>query len=258
MNSHIDPAMPPAQGLYDPRYEHDACGVGFVARLSNDKTHDIVEKGLEILLNLDHRGAVGADPKAGDGCGMLLQIPHEFLAAEATKLGFTLPAPGQYGVGAMFMPRDAEGRKIIMDIAAQVIAEEGQTLLGWREVPVDSSILGYSVKPTEPVHMQLFIGRNPQIKDQDDFERRLYILRKSISGKNALLGDVRTIGFYQVSLSSRTLIYKGMLLATQLGDYFSGFAQSGPEDRDGAGPSALFNKHIPGVVAGPSLPHGCP
>jgi glutamate synthase (NADPH/NADH) large chain len=220
MNRHIDPALPIAQGLYDPQYEHDSCGVGFVARLSNEKSHDIVEMGLEILLNIDHRGAVGADPKAGDGCGMLLQIPHEFLARETGKLGFKLPEPGQYGVAAIFMPKDAEGRKIVQEITEQVIAEEGQTLLGWREVPVDSSILGYSVIPTEPMHMQLFIGRNPELADQDDFERRLYILRKNISGKVALLGDPRTLGFYQVSLSSRTLIYKGMLLATQLGDYF--------------------------------------
>ncbi len=220
MNRHIDPAMPNAQGLYDPQYEHDSCGVGFVARLSNDKSHDIVEMGLEILLNIDHRGAVGADPKAGDGCGMLLQIPHEFLAAETANLGFELPAPGQYGVAAMFAPKDEEGRKIIREITEKVIAEEGQTLLGWREVPVDSSILGHTVIPTEPVHLQVFIGRNPEIVNDDDFERRLYILRKSISGKVALLADSRTIGFYQVSMSSRTIIYKGMLLATQLGDYF--------------------------------------
>ncbi|MCC2098507.1 MAG: hypothetical protein KDJ29_16545, partial [Hyphomicrobiales bacterium] len=115
MNRHIDPAMPIAQGLYDPQKEHDACGVGFVARLSNEKSHDIVEMGLEILLNIDHRGAVGADPKAGDGCGMLLQIPHEFLARETGRLGFELPEPGQYGVGAVFMPKDAEGRKLVQE-----------------------------------------------------------------------------------------------------------------------------------------------
>jgi glutamate synthase (NADPH) large chain len=220
MNRHIDPAFPPAQGLYDPQNEHDSCGVGFVARLSNEKSHDIINMGLEILLNIDHRGAVGADPKAGDGCGMLLQIPHEFLAAETSKLGFELPEPGHYGVAAMFLPKDAEGRQIIKEISEKVIVDEGQTLLGWREVPVDSSVLGYSVTPTEPVHMQLFIRRNSELFDQDDFERRLYILRKVISGKVALLADPRTIGFYQVSMSSRTLIYKGMLLATQLGDYF--------------------------------------
>ncbi len=216
----IDPAFPPAQGLYDPRNEKDACGVGFVARLDNIKSHDIIEKGLEILLNLDHRGAVGADPLAGDGCGMLVQIPHELLASEAAKAGFSLPEPGGYGVGAIFLPRDAEGRALVRQIIESTIADEGQTLLGWRDVPVDSSGLGYSVKPTEPGHAQVFVGRGAGIADQTLFERKLYVLRKVISSRVMALGDKRTSGFYVVSMSSRTLVYKGMLLATQLGDYF--------------------------------------
>ena len=218
--SMIDHALPEAHGLYDPSNEKDACGVGFVANMHNRKSHDIVAKGLEILLNLDHRGAVGADPKAGDGCGMLVQIPDRFLREESTRLGFSLPAEGDYAVGALFLPRDADGRKIVEAIVEKVVADEGQTFLGWRDVPVDPSGLGESVKPTEPVHKQIFIGRGAGTADQETFERKLFLLRKVISNTVYNLKDKRTKGFYPVSLSSRTLVYKGMLLATQLGDYF--------------------------------------
>ena len=217
---YFDPALPAAQGLYDPANEKDSCGVGFVANMHNLKSHDIVSKGLEILLNLDHRGAVGADPKAGDGCGMLVQIPDRFLRDEAQRIGFTLPAIGDYAVGALFLPRDAEGRAIVEKIVEDVVAAEGQTFLGWRDVPVDPSGLGESVKPTEPVHRQIFIQRGASAVDQDVFERKLFLLRKVISNTVYNLNDPRTKGFYPVSLSSRTLVYKGMLLATQLGDYF--------------------------------------
>ncbi|MDO9439867.1 MAG: glutamate synthase subunit alpha, partial [Beijerinckiaceae bacterium] len=216
----FDAAFPAAQGLYDPANESDACGVGFVADMKNRKSHDIVAKGLEILLNLDHRGAVGADPKAGDGCGMLIQVPDRFLREETAKAGFTLPGAGDYAVGALFLPRDPEGRRIVEEIVEKVVAAEGQVFLGWRDVPVDPSGLGESVKPTEPVHKQIFIGRGASAVDQDTFERKLFVLRKVISNTVYNLNDARTKGFYPVSLSSRTLVYKGMLLATQLGDYF--------------------------------------
>ena len=215
-----DHALPAAHGLYDPANEKDSCGVGFVANMHNLKSHDIVAKGLEILLNLDHRGAVGADPKAGDGCGMLVQIPDRFLRGAAQRLGFSLPAEGDYAVGALFLPRDAEGRAIVEKIVEDVVAAEGQVFLGWRDVPVDPSGLGESVKPTEPVHRQIFIQRGAATADQETFERKLFLLRKVISNTVYNLKDVRTKGFYPVSLSSRTLVYKGMLLATQLGDYF--------------------------------------
>jgi glutamate synthase (NADPH/NADH) large chain len=149
--------LPDATGLYDPSMEKDSCGVGFVADMKRGKSHSVVEMGLQILLNLDHRGAVGADPKAGDGCGMLVQIPHTFLSEECAKLGFTIPAPEHYAVGHVFLPRDAEGRKLCEAIIERVVADEGQTFLGWRDVPVDSSCLGESVKPTEPTHRQIFI-----------------------------------------------------------------------------------------------------
>ncbi len=218
----ISPAgLPPAQGLYDPSHEHDACGVGFIARLSNQKSHDIVERGLEILLNLDHRGAVGADPKAGDGCGMLVQIPHDFFATEAARLGFHLPAPGTYGVGFFFVPKVAGARAEVEAVIRHAVEAEGQTLIGWREVPVDASVLGESVKPTEPLCLQAFIGRSADIADVDAFERKLFILRKAISNRVREVSDLHNRGFYPVSLSARTVVYKGMLLATQLGDYFA-------------------------------------
>ena len=218
--------MNPPQGLYDPRHERDACGVGFVADMKNRKSHAIITQGLEILLNLDHRGAVGADPKAGDGCGMLIQIPHRFFEEEAARLGLTLPEPGHYAVGALFLPRDPEGRKLVEAIVEKVVTDEGQIFLGWRDVPVDPSGLGETVKPTEPVHRQIFIGRGAAIADQDAFERRIYVLRKVISNTVYNLADRRTAGFYPVSISSRTLVYKGMLLATQLGDYFKDLQDS--------------------------------
>ena len=216
-----DPALPETQGLYNPALEKDSCGVGFVADMKNRKSHAIVEMGLNILLNLDHRGAVGADPKAGDGCGMLVQIPHKFLAEETAKLGFTLPQPGEYAVGMLFLPRDKDGNALCRQIVEKVIADEGQIFLGWRDVPVDSSGLGESVKPTEPGIVQVFIGRGASTPAGDDFERRLFILRKVISNTIYDMNDKRTKGFYPVSLSHRTLVYKGMLLATQLGDYFA-------------------------------------
>ncbi|MEX2129834.1 MAG: glutamate synthase large subunit [Xanthobacteraceae bacterium] len=212
--------LPSARGLYDPRLEHDACGVGFIADIKGRKSHRIVEDGLTILLNLEHRGAVGADPRAGDGAGILVQIPHKFFAKEVKKLGFELPAPGQYAVGYLFMPREPEWRKVITEIYAEEIAREGMTLLGWREVPTDNSTLGWSVKPTEPFHAEVFIGRAKHTKTNDDFERRLYILRKTISGRIYRERERALSGHYPVSLSCRTVIYKGMFLADQLGTYY--------------------------------------
>ncbi|MGH6836287.1 MAG: glutamate synthase subunit alpha, partial [Methylocella sp.] len=219
-----DPALPAAQGLYSPGKEHDACGVGFVADMRNRKSHELIAMGLEILRNLDHRGAVGADPEAGDGCGMLVQIPHRFFANQAAELGFVLPAAGEYAVGALFLPRDREGRRIVEDIVEGMVAAEGQITLGWRDTPVDSSCLGVSVRAAEPVSRQIFIKCGPHIENQTVFERRLFILRKTISNAVYHLADPRTAGFYPVSLSSRTIVYKGLLLATKLGKYFKDLA----------------------------------
>ena len=232
----IDPAFPKAQGLYDPTREHDACGVGFVADMKNRKSNDIVAMGLQILKNLDHRGAVGADQHAGDGCGMLVQIPHDFFAREANALGFALPAPGAYAAGFFFLPRDPEGRWIVEEIVAESCRREGLPLLGWRDVPVDPSVLGESVVPHAPACVQLFVGGGEAFADQDDFERKLFILRKVISGVVHAMDDARVQGFYPVSFSSRTIVYKGLLLATRLGQFY-------PDLRDPAFQSALALVH---------------
>jgi glutamate synthase (NADPH/NADH) large chain len=215
-----DPGLPPAQGLYDPSNEQDSCGVGFIADMKNRKSHDIVEQGLSILHNLDHRGAVGADPKMGDGCGILVQIPHKFFSAECAKLGIWLPEEGQYGVGHLFMPRNPEGFNLVEEIVTKAIIDEGLQVLGWRDVPVDPSDLGESVKATEPLHRQIFIGKGKGMDDQETFERRLFLARKVISNAVYDMKDERTAGYYPVSLSSRTIVYKGMVLVTQLRQYY--------------------------------------
>jgi glutamate synthase (NADPH/NADH) large chain len=215
-----DPGLPAASGLYDPALDKDSCGVGFIADIKGRKSHQIVEDALTILVNLEHRGAVGADPRAGDGAGILVQMPHAFFAKEARKIGFTLPEPGQYAVGFLFLPRDPEWRDTIRKTYEEVAGQEGMKILGWRDVPTDNSTLGESVKPTEPVHMQVFVQRPAKIKSEQEFERRLYLMRKAISNAIYLRRERRLSGYYPVSLSCRTVIYKGMFLADQLGTYY--------------------------------------
>src|SRR6516225_10888644 len=215
-----DPGLPPAQGLYDPALDKDSCGVGFIADIKGRKSHQLIEDGLRILCNLEHRGAVGADPRMGDGAGILVQMPHKFFAKKTAELGIKLPKPGEYAVGYLFMPMDPNWRQIIRDVYAEVVAREGLSMLGWREVPTDNSKLGESVKPTEPKHMQVFIGRGKKKFSENEFERRLYILRKSISNAIYRRRERRTSGYYPVSISCRTVIYKGMFLAGQLGTYY--------------------------------------
>jgi glutamate synthase (NADPH/NADH) large chain len=213
-------------GLYRADREHDSCGVGFVCDMHGRPSHRIVEMGLEILQNLEHRGAVGADPLMGDGAGLLVQIPHAFFAAEAERLGFALPEPGHYAVGHLFLPRDEELGRYCREVVERVIRGEGQVLLGWREVPVDNASLSQdpAIMATEPVQLQVIIGRGAGIADEAEFERRLYILRKVISGTiyRDNHGDDR--GFYVVSLSSRTLVYKGMFLSYQVKAYYKDLA----------------------------------
>ena len=213
-------AVAKARGLYRADREHDACGVGFIANLKGERSHKIISDGLQILENLTHRGAVGADPLMGDGAGMLAQIPHDFFAAVGAELGFTLPEPGAYAVGIFFMPRDPAFRAWCEGVIESVVTEEGQQLIGWRDVPVDNSCLSEGVIATEPVHRQVFIGRGAGVADDADFERRLFILRKVISNRVYARSGVEDSGFYVVSLSSRTCVYKGMFLAYQLGAYY--------------------------------------
>jgi glutamate synthase (NADPH/NADH) large chain len=213
------------QGLYDPALDHDACGVGFVAHLENEKSHDIVAKGIQILENLEHRGATGADPRAGDGAGMLVQIPHDFLSGECDGLGFELPEAGHYGVGQIFMPQDEALRDHCREIVERAISGEGHAMLGWRDVPVDNSCLSQPVIETEPVHMQVFIGRREDSADETQFERHLYLLRKVISNTIFKETEGRDNSFYIVSMSCRTLVYKGMFLADQLGPYYKDLSE---------------------------------
>jgi glutamate synthase (NADPH/NADH) large chain len=214
------PSPPQAQGLYDPAFEHDACGVGFVADLKGHKSHTIIKHGLQILENLTHRGAAGADPRDGDGAGILVQIPHAFFREVCPPLNIKLPEPGHYAVGQMFMPSNQAQRIYCESVVERVVEAEGLKVLGWRTVPTHNACLSPMVIATEPTHRQVFIGRGPDIEDEADFERQLYLLRKIIS--NTINGETggRDIGFYTVSLSCRTLVYKGMFLAYQLDAYY--------------------------------------
>jgi glutamate synthase (NADPH) large chain len=214
--------LPPKQGLYDPRNEHDACGVGFVAHMKGQKSHQIVRDGLFMLENLTHRGAVGADPLMGDGAGLLVQIPDRFFREEMAEQGVTLPAAGDYAVGFIFMPKDEALSDHLKGIIAEVVAAEGQTLLGFRDVPVDNSSLSKApeIAATEPRHVQVFIGRGEGTEDQGDFKRQLFVLRKVISNRVYNEIDDGDDGFYFVSLSTQTVVYKGMFLAYQVGAYY--------------------------------------
>ncbi len=209
--------LPDRQGLYDPANEHDACGVGFVAHIKGEKSHDIIQQGLTILKRVAHRGAVGADPKAGDGAGLLMQIPDAFFRAEVENL----PAEGDYGVGMIFLPKDRLQSKKLRNDIEKAIEDEGQKLIAWREVPVDPSGLGETVKPTEPSIYQVFIARGDNVADQDAFERKLFVIHKLITAQANRNKEIAGIeDFYICSMSSRTIVYKGMLLAEQVGEYY--------------------------------------
>ena len=214
------PGLPARQGLYDPANEHDACGIGFVAHIKNIKSHDIVRDGLTILENLEHRGAVGADPKAGDGVGMLIQIPDAFFRKVLGDT-ITLPQEGAYGVGMIFLPPEEAPRAQIEKIIETTVANEGHRVLGWRDVPVDNGDLGYSIVPTEPVIRQIFVANDKKDRDQSGFERDLFVIRRSVElAVSAANIDAARGFFYIPSLSSYTVLYKGLLLSSQLGPYY--------------------------------------
>ena len=217
---------PEAQGLYDPANEHDACGVGFVANIKGTKSHAIVEQGLTILKNLTHRGAVGADPLAGDGAGILVQIPDQFFREEMAKQDVTLPPVGEYGVGMVFLPQEPASRFACEYEIERAIKDEGQVLLGWRDVPCDNEGLGHSVKRIEPTIRQVFIGRGAGVTVTDALERKLYIIRKSSGHAIQALKLAHGKEFYVPSMSARTIVYKGMLLAGQVGSYYKDLQDS--------------------------------
>ena len=226
--------FPVKQGLYDPQFEHDACGVGFVCQMKGKRSHEIVEQALTILVNLDHRGACGCEANTGDGAGILLQVPHGFLQKVAAEQGMTLPAAGEYGVGMVFSSPDAAVRAESAREFARIAVEQGQTVLGWRDIPTDNSSLGATARASEPFMRQVFVGRGANCADEQAFERQLYIIRKRahLEIRTAKVDDF----WYSASLSCRTVIYKGMLMPEQVGNYF-------PDLRDADMDTALALVH---------------
>jgi glutamate synthase (NADPH) large chain len=211
--------LPPAQGLYHPAHEHDACGIGFVASISGNKSHDIIQKGIQVLLNLAHRGACGCDPETGDGAGVLIQIPHKFFARECEKLGFTLPKPGTYAAGMIFLPVEKHPRLQCEGILERIVREEGLTLLGWRDTPVYASAIGRVARASQPYIQQIFVRCAPGM-DEDSFERKLYVVRKRAENEIRESGIEDAETFYIPSLSCRTIVYKGLLLAPQIANFY--------------------------------------
>ncbi|MEZ0308230.1 MAG: glutamate synthase central domain-containing protein, partial [Ramlibacter sp.] len=212
-------------GLYSGANEHDACGVGFVAHIKGEKSHAIVQQGLKILENLDHRGAVGADKLMGDGAGILIQVPDEFYRAEMAKQGIELPRPGEYGVGMIFLPKEHASRLACEQELARAVRAEGQVLIGWRDVPVDREMpMSPAVRAKEPVIRQIFIGRGPDVIVPDALERKLYVIRKTASAAIQKLQLTHSREYYVPSMSCRTVIYKGLLLADQVGVYYKDLA----------------------------------
>ena len=220
----ILPGFPPPQGLYDPRHEHDSCGVGFVANIKGRKSHEVVTAGLEILVNLDHRGAVGADPLVGDGAGCLIQIPDPLIRQWATDHRLDLPSPGNYAVAMCFLPREGEARELAVGQFEHFIRVEGQRLIGWRDVPVNTAGVGKAVLEVAPVIRQAVIARGASTPDQDAFERKILVIRKQTQNPLEQLAkryDTPALtGFYMPSFSSRTIVYKGLLLAHQVGSFY--------------------------------------
>ncbi|MEX2237932.1 MAG: glutamate synthase large subunit [Dehalococcoidia bacterium] len=210
------PGLPPAQGLYDPTHEHDSCGVGFVVDIKGRRSHRIVAQSLEVLKNLQHRGACGCEVNTGDGAGILLQMPHNFLARECRRLGIVLPEPGDYGAGMVFLPHDEGQARMLQETLERVVREEGQIVLGWREVPADDSPVGPSARAVRPVFKQIFVGAGRDLVGEMAFERKLYVIRKRAEHEVTSRDIPGREWFYIPSLSCRTLVYKGMLTADQL------------------------------------------
>ncbi|MGZ4821686.1 MAG: glutamate synthase large subunit [Terriglobales bacterium] len=219
MNRPAPAGLPPAQGLYDPRHEHDACGIGFVASINGARSHEIVRKGIEVLVNLTHRGACGCDPETGDGAGVLIQVPHKFFARECLRLNLMLPGPGQYGVGMIFLPVERHDRLRCEGILERIAREEGLTVIGWRDTPVDGSVIGRVARVSQPYIQQIFLGAAPEM-DEAALERKLYIVRKRAESEVAA-SDIESKEFFYVpSLSARTIVYKGLLLAPQIDRFY--------------------------------------
>ncbi len=212
--------VPGRQGLYDPWFEHDACGTGFVVNIKGIASHDIIGQGLTILDNLAHRGATGSETDTGDGAGILIQVPHKFFQRESAKLGFSLPGERYYGVGMLYLPQDTNIRRKFEQIFEEICEEEGQRVLGWRSVPTEDSTLGPTARAAQPVIRQVFVERHKTIKDRASFERKLYVIRKRAEQTIRYSGMAGGDQFYVCSMSYKTLVYKGMLTSRQVGEYF--------------------------------------
>ena len=231
--------LPVEQGMYDPLNEHDACGFGFIADIHNEPRHEIVHQALDIVHHMDHRGAIGADPMAGDGAGILIQLPDVFIRKVFAKQGVEVPAKGDYALGMAFLPRDHKLRDLAIKAIEKTTADEGQVLLGWRDVPTDNSVLGESVKPNEPVIKQVLIQRGPDTADNAAFERKLYVIRKQAHHALWDKDEGSWQDFYFPSMSSATIVYKGMVLAPNLSKYYVDF-----QDPDFATAIALFHQRF--------------
>jgi glutamate synthase domain-containing protein 2/glutamate synthase domain-containing protein 1/glutamate synthase domain-containing protein 3 len=212
--------IPGQTGMYDPQFEKDSCGVGFIVDLKANKSRTILDKALQMLINLEHRGAVGADPETGDGAGILIQMPHDFMKIAAAEARITLPKEGEYGVAFIFMPQDTGIRKQVENIFEKIVVDEDLEFLGWRKVPVDDNVPGYGAKLTLPYVVQAFVGRGKFKGSADDFERRLYLVRRVIDHRIRAELKLNRAQYYVPSFSSRTIVYKGMLLAAQVPAFF--------------------------------------
>ncbi len=212
--------FPHAQGLYDPRFEKDSCGVGFVCNIKGEQSHSLIKQGIGVLNRLAHRGAVGSDPKTGDGAGILIQMPHAFFQKAAANSKITLPSGGDYGTGLIFLPTDNAERALVKNVFAKTIQAEGQTLLGWRSVPVDNSEIGKGARNTQPIIEQVFIQKSSQLKDQLSFERKLYVIRRIIEKEVQVSLTRQKSFFYITNISCRTFSYKGLLMPHQVQKFF--------------------------------------
>ena len=245
--------LPPAQGLYDPRHEHDACGIGFVANIKGRKSHDIIVKGIQVLINLTHRGACGCDPETGDGAGVLIQIPHEFFARECARLGFTLPAPGEYGVGMMFLPVEPHARLQCEGIVERIVREEGLTVLGWRDTPIDGTAIGRVARASQPYIEQIFVGRGRGM-NEEQLERKLYVVRKraeteiaasDIPGKELLLHALAFGAHHRLQGAAAGAADRQLLSRAE---------RPGRGQRAVPGAPALLHQHVPHLATGAPVP----
>ena len=252
-------ALPLAQGLYDPSHEQDACGVGFVAHIKGVKSHEIVQNGLRILLNLDHRGATGADELFGDGAGILLQIPDELFRDEMAARGVKLPPPGEYGVGMVFLPKENASRRACEQELERTVRAEGQVVLGWRDVPLDKDMeISPLVRASEPVIRQLFVGRGHDVMVQDALERKLYLIRKLAAHRiRSLDAQARHRVLRAVDVQPHHRL-QGPAAGRPGGALLQGPGRPALQVGAGAGAPAFLDQHLPGLGTGASVPHGRP